>query len=462
MSGPAATLETEPSTKTSATTSRTLKVAYVLSRFPKLTETFVLYEILALKRQGVPVEIYPLLGANHASTQQGASLIGKILELFRKPAHRPMIHADAVPLVQGAHYGPMFSWPIFKAQLHFLRRKPLTYLSALGTLVRATLGSWNFLVGGLATFPKTAFMARHMQETGVTRVHAHFANHPAASAFVVHRLTGIPYSFTAHGSDLHVDRHMLRDKVSDARTVVTVSEYNKNLIAEECGEEYRNKIQIIRCGVDTQTLRPTPAKRRRQSGDPLSILCIGTMHEVKGHTHLIEACRLLKGQGIRFVCHLVGGGPDRKALEQQVRDSGLDECVVFHGQRTREDVAALLEQADVLAAPSVLTSDGRREGIPVVLMEAMSCGLPVVASRLSGIPELVEDGRNGLLTPPRDAEALAAAMTRLYGDPQLCIELGEAGRRKVVDEFDVHKNAAALAHRFAGEDRAEDVRHDDG
>jgi colanic acid/amylovoran biosynthesis glycosyltransferase len=400
------------------------KVAYLVSRFPKITETFVLYEMLAVEQAGLQIELYPL-----------------------QRERTTLMHAEAEPFVERAHFQPLLSWPIVRAQVEFLRRKPRAYLAALWTLVRANWGSLRYLGGALAFFPKTVYFAQSMAAQGVTHLHAHFASHPAAAAWLIHRLVGIPYSFTAHGSDLHRDRHMLREKVAEAAFVVPISHYNREIIVETCGEQSRDKVIVIRCGVDPAVFQPHTAPTRFEQGlGRFTILCIGTLHEVKGQTYLIEACRRLREQSIAFDCHFLGDGPDQTMLEAQVKAAGLVDVVHFHGRVTRDDVARLLQQADVVATPSVPSRDGRREGLPVVLMEAMCSGVAVVASRLSGIPELVEDEQCGLLCPPGDVEALAAALQRLYHDGALRQRLGQAGRKKVLAEFDLYQNAAALAH----------------
>jgi glycosyltransferase involved in cell wall biosynthesis len=424
---------------TRAASAPTQKVAYILTRFPKLTETFVLYEILALEGQGVDVEIFPLLSAENAATNQGASLFQKILELVKKPGKRAVMHADAAALVERAHYHPLLSWSVISAVLSILFHSPRACLGALGTLVRANWGSWNFL----RPRPLSKMRwTREMQRAGVTHIHAHFANHPAAAAFLVHRLTGIPYSFTAHGSDLHMDRHMPKVREAARHHHLPLQPRSDS---RECGREHADKVEVIHCGVDTSVRVPT---HRAAPNRVRSMLCIGTMHEVKGQTYLLEACRLLTGGGINVVCHLVGKGPDWDMLTTQVRESGMEKRVVFHGLLTRVQVAELAGRCDVLVAPSVPTECGRREGIPVVLMEAMASELPVVASRISGIPELVDDGLNGYLVAPRDAAGLADALGRLHAEPLIRRQFGIEGRRKVVREFDVHRNAAALAERF--------------
>jgi colanic acid/amylovoran biosynthesis glycosyltransferase len=400
-----------------------LKIGYVTSRFPKLTETFVLYEILGLERSGVEVEFYPLLRERAA-----------------------LVHPEAVPVVNRAHFLPFLSWAILLSQLHFLRRRPRAYLGALRALVQGTWGSANYLIGGIGIFPKVAHAARELEEKGVEHVHCSFSSHPAVAGFLIHRLTGIPYSFTAQGSDLHVDRHMLSEKLAEAAFVVAISGYNRDLILHECGDRWRDKIVVIHSGIESDFFK---ARASRRPDGPFRILCIGTLHEVKGQTYLIDACRLLSEAGVELSCQLVGDGKDRAALERQIADAGLEERVRLEGQRTRGQVAELLRAADVLVAPSVPTKQGKREGIPIVLMEALATGVPVLASDISGIPELVEDGRTGLLAPPRDTEALARALRRLHDEPKLRRQLGLAGREKVVREFDAHANAGRLASQIA-------------
>lgn len=422
-----ATRETfETSLKTTATEPNVtprVKVAYIMSRFPKLTETFILYEILAVEQESVDVELYPLL---------------------REPA--PVMHPEAVALVERAHFQPFLSWAIVQAQLYFLFRNPLVYLKTLFELLSGTIGSYRFFKGALGIFPKTVYFARHMRAAGVDHVHAHFASHPAAAAFVIYRLTGIPYSFTAHGSDLHRDRTMLKEKIKHAEFVVAISDFNKEIMTSVCEPEDRNKIHVIHCGVDTAVFQPRTV--RAVPGTPLTILCVGTLHEVKGQRFLIEACRLLLERGVAFSCHFVGDGPDQTLLEGLVQAAGLQSHVHFEGRKSRDEVVRWFQRADVVVAPSVPSSDGRREGIPVVLMEAMGSGVPVVASRLSGIPELVTDGVSGVLTTPGNASELADALHRLTEDDALRQQLGGGGRQKVIDAFDLSQNAAALTRHF--------------
>ncbi len=401
-----------------------LNIAYIMSRFPKLSETFVLYEMLALQQQGVGVEVFPLISER-----------------------ANVIHQEAQQFVERAHYLPVISWPILKAQFYFLRWRPAAYIGAWLEVLCGTFGSLNYMIGGLGIFPKAVRFAYDMSMSNVSHVHAHFANHPTVAALVIHRLLGIPFSFTAHAHDIYVDQHMLAQKVHAAAFVVAISDYNRELIVARCGEDVREKVIVLHCGVDTGVFQP--AKKESVTG-PFTIVCIGSLEEKKGQTYLIEACRLLKERNLDFICYLIGDGPMRSSLEEQIRRDQLEETVRLVGGRPRDEVVRMLSQADVVALPSIRTKSGKMEGIPVALMEPLACGVPVVSTRISGIPELVEDGNTGLLVPPKDAVALADALQRLANDPELGRRLGLAGREKVLREFDLSNNTARLAQLIIG------------
>jgi colanic acid/amylovoran biosynthesis glycosyltransferase len=203
-------------------------------------------------------------------------------------------------------------------------------------------------------------MALDMERSGVEQVHAHFANHPAPAAFVIHRLTGIPYSFTAHGADLQVDQHMLREKVAESAFTVTISEYNRRFIAEHCGPDNHAKVRVIRCGVDTVTFG---SAQSLPSEGVFRLLCIGTLYPVKGHRFLLEACAELERAGVTFECHLVGDGSDRAALEELAQQLGVARQVQFRGSMTRDDIAREIASADALVVPSILTPEVVARGI---------------------------------------------------------------------------------------------------
>jgi glycosyltransferase involved in cell wall biosynthesis len=409
-----------PTTGPGRPADRPLKVAYMMSRFPKLTETFILDELVAVHRNGLDVELFPLLRERTS-----------------------VVHPEAVPWVARAHYLPFLSLSIARSNVAFLLRHPRRYIGSLGAMLRDTRGSLNFLLGGIGIFPKVVHASTMMTSLGVTHVHCHFANHPALAGYLVHRLVGIPFSFTAHGSDLHVDRTMLCRKVAEAAFVVTISESNAVVFADECGGRPDN-LEVVHCGIDGGIFHPG----EHRQGDPPRITCVGTLHEVKGQRHLIAAAAELVRRGCDVRVRFVGDGPDRARLERQAADLGLGPRVEFAGRRTRAEVVAILGDTDVLVAPSVPTAQGKREGLPVVLIEALAAGVPVVASRLSGIPELVEDGVTGLTVAPGDELAIADAIARLLSDAALCERVTTAGRARVVERFDLDTNARRLIGLF--------------
>lgn len=394
------------------------KVAYLMSRFPKITETFILYEILELERQGVQVEVFPLIRERAAA-----------------------MHAEAQAVVDRAHFSRPLSWAVLAAQAYWLARRPLAYAQAWWGALRGNIGSRGFLLRALVVVPQAALFAQECAARGVQHVHAHWATHPALAAYVINRLSGISYSFTAHAHDIYVDRTMLAEKIGAASFVVTISEYNRKLLSELYGPEAAAKIAVVHCGVDLDVFDP-PARAARRG--PLTLICVGSLLERKGQHVLVEACARLAAAGVSFQCLLVGEGEARPQIEALVRQHGLGGQVRLLGAQPRERVRELLAEADVMVLPSTSTVSGRQEGIPVALMEGMAMRLPVVSTAISGIPELVTDGVSGLLVPDREPAALAAALGRLAADPALRERLGASAREKVLQEFDLRRTTAAL------------------
>ncbi len=397
----------------------------MMSRFPKLTETFILYEILALRRLGLAIEIFPL-----------------------RRVTEPVAHPEAERLAGEARVTQPLSAVTLAAHLGWLRRAPIRYARAWGAMLWGNRHSPKFLVRAVYAAWVGAAMAREMEALGVRHIHAHWATHPTAAAHFIHRLTGIPYSFTAHAHDLYVNQTMLAAKLAAAAFAVTISEHNRAFLRRRFGAALAAKVRVVRCGVDTDRFQP-PA--RPAPPHPFTIVCVGRLEPKKGQAVLIDACRHLAASSLDFRCLIVGDGPERPRLEAAVAAAGLDGPITFAGRLTTDAVRDLLARADAMALPSVRLPSGKQEGIPVALMEAMAMGLPVVASRLSGIPELVEDGVTGLTVPERDPAALAAALQQLHADPDRARRLGAGGRARVLEAFDLHQNAAALYALLTGE-----------
>ncbi len=402
-----------------------LTFAYIMSRFPKISETFILYEILEMERLGTRVEVYPLVRERDA-----------------------IRHPEAEAIVARAHYPRLLSAGAVADQLHWLRRRPLRYLSTWAGAIAGNLGSPRFLARALVVVPEAASFARSMQRLGVDHIHAHYATHPALGAWVASRLLDLPYSFTVHAHDLYVDRSMLRHKLRAAARVVTISEYNRDLIGRLYGPAARRKTAVVRLGVDLELFRGRVA-RPKEAGPPV-VLCVASLQDYKGHPVLLDALAILLERGVDFRCRLVGEGEDRPAIAAQIERLGLGGHVELLGAQPRARVLEILGEAAVFALPSVVTPSGKREGIPVALMEALAMELPVVATDISGVGELVRDGETGLLVPEREAGAFAAALERVLLDEELARRLAAAGRATVAREYDLRANAAALHRVLAG------------
>jgi glycosyltransferase involved in cell wall biosynthesis len=256
-------------------------------------------------------------------------------------------------------------------------------------------------------------------------------------------LTGIPYSFTAHARDIYsddVDFELLREKLERARFAVTVSNYNREYLAAHVGEEAAARLHVVYNGVDLDKFAPDPAVRREEG----LILGVGRLVQKKGFAVLVEACRLMRDRGRRFRCEIVGGGELRAPLDAQVRAARLDGVVTLVGERSQEDLPALYRRASVLAMPAVIAADGNRDALPTVLLEAAACGLPAIASRLTGIAEIVHHGHTGLLVESGDAEGLSGALELLLDDPGRRLSMGTAARARMEERFDLKVNVQRL------------------
>lgn len=394
------------------------RVAYIMSRFPHLPETFILREMIELERQGLEITLYPLMLQPQA-----------------------VIHPEAAAWLRRAHSQPWLSAAVIAANFQRLLSSPGVYLSALIQTIWGNLPSPKFLLRALALFPKIVRMAAQMQAEGVSHIHAHYATHPAFAAWLIHQLTGIPYSLTVHAHDIYVDQTMLGPKVRQAEFVVAISEFNRRFLAEHLGEWALEKTRVIHCGIDPKNYQP---RQGRVTGTRFEMLSIGSLQPYKGQTYLIEACRLLQQAGFSFRCRIVGGGELRSALQSQIIQAGLEQVVELTGPQTQQAVAQMLAEADCYLQPSIITPSGKMEGIPVSIMEALACSLPVIASDISGISELVRPGQTGWLTPQKDSAALAQAVLQVHSEPQEAARRAAAGRELVLSEFQISENVGLL------------------
>jgi glycosyltransferase involved in cell wall biosynthesis len=295
----------------------------------------------------------------------------------------------------------------------------------------------------LMTRPHPRVKARYLTPRFMTCLHfIEGVDRAATVALVVSRLLDKPYSLSIHaGPDVFVDPVLLREKILEARHVATCTLYNKYYLETLIGQDLNHKISHIRHGLDLAMYCPGPSVSDER---PL-ILSVGQLTERKGLVQLVKGCRSLKDQGYDFTCQIVGSGPQCQELEDLIKQLSLEDTVTLCGALRHEEVIEKYGQATVFVLPCIASQDGNVDGIPNVLAEAMAMQVPVISTRLSGIPELVEDQVNGLLISPGDETALVTAMAWLLADPILRGRLGQNGRRAVLEKFDVERNVRKFA-----------------
>lgn len=404
-----------------------LNIAYILLRFPHLTETFVADEIWEVQQQGVRVSLFSLL----------------------KPRQGP-VQPTSKRLAKDTRYAPeLWSWRLWWAQLYFLARSPFVYLALLTRLVRQPYPKrFLFLFfRRMLIFLKAVSLAYELKDTSVKLVHTHFAWLSGAAAWVISKLLDIPFTVTVHAYDLYSSNDLLHLTVCSASRIVAISEYNKRMVLKMCPGLRESLISVIHCGINLERFAP-PARSGNNGQGPLSILSVGSLIEKKGHEYLIQACQQLKARGVDFRCTIIGKGPDEEFLRQLMHDHDLEDRIVLIGARQQDDVLAIYRDSDLFVLASVVAQDGDRDGIPVVLMEAIAMQIPVISTRVSGIPELVRHKETGWLVPERDVMAIANAIAHLASDDKLRLHLAHNGRALVEREFEIRSNVSRLISVF--------------
>jgi glycosyltransferase involved in cell wall biosynthesis len=292
---------------------------------------------------------------------------------------------------------------------------------------------WRFL--------QASYVADRARRARIRHLHAHFANHPATVAHQASRLLGIPFSFTAHAYDVYrdADTRVIARKMRDARFTITVSEYNADFL-RSLANGSRPRVELVRNGIDMNRFSP-PATR---PDGPFTILAVARLVEKKGLTFLVEACRNLRDRGLAFRCEIVGKGAQQPRLDGLIRDWDLRDRVTLVGALAQQEIVERYRRAHVVVLPCIVGSDGNRDGLPVSIVEALACGVPVISTAVTGIPEAVRHEVNGLLVPQGDALGLSDALERLMRDPELRTRLSAAARASVTEDFDQAKTAARL------------------
>ena len=405
-----------------------MRIAYIVSRFPKLSETFVYREIAELRRQGAEVLCFSI--------------------------HRP--EAEPLPpAAQTFREETTYLWPpppvrfVFGI-LYFAVTAFTRFGGTLNWYWRCAPRRGNAKKRFLLHFFEGVYFAHLCKQRRVDYIHAHFANGPSSVAMAASELSGIPFGFTCHAQDIYADPLLLEHKIDRAQIALTISEFNRQYIRENFSLQNPSHLEVHRVAVDLTQFRPRPGARP-DSKSPL-ILSIGRLVPKKGFIHLIRACEILAQQKMSFRCWIIGEGPERGPLQEAIKQAGLQEQVNLLGAQA--DVKKFLSQAEVFVQPSIVDKSGDRDGIPTTLMEAMAMQVPVIATTVTGIPELIQHERNGLLAPPENAEALAVAIIRLRADDRLRHALIANARKYIEMHHNLAANTQRLLHKIAAVTRS--------
>lgn len=398
----------------------TTRVVYIVRSWPRLSQTFVVNEVLALERRGVQLDIVSLVRSGETVVQPQVADVRARVSYFDEPMRRRIRpHLAAFVAAPGRYVG---------ALLLGLRRPGLaagygdsSALTCLAHAVRIAAGI-HALRG----------------PSRPTHVHAHFAHDPALVGMFVAKLTGLPFSFTGHARDLYqIPARSLAARAAQATTLVTCCEANVTYIRETLPDA-QVPVEVIHHGVDLD--RFTPPASRDHDGAPV-LVSVGRLVEKKGFGDLLHGLARVQRD---FLLRIYGDGPLHDELVQLRDQLGLADRVDFMGGRDSDEILAALTTADAFVLTPTTTQDGDRDGIPNVLVESMACGLPVVTTTAGGITELVRHDVNGLLCEPEDVAGIARSIATVVGDAELRHRLGAAGRRTVEADYDVNTAAARL------------------
>lgn len=393
------------------------RIGYVMKMYPRFSETFIVNEILAHESAGLDIDIFSLRAPNDGRFHESLARVRGVV------SNLPEKHINA----------SVFWGEITKAYN--------TFPNTFSVLEDATKENEKAV-----DIYQALHLAQAVRSKGITHLHAHFGNIAATVARIAAKLNNIPYSFTAHAKDIFHESVIaddLRRKISDAKTCVTVSDFNVKYLNQHYGDAARN-VRRIYNGMDLARFNyKSPLKRRRE------IISVGRLVEKKGFPILVNACAILAKTGVDFHCTLVGKGQLEQALRDQINELGLDQHITMLGARPQDAVMGLVQNAAAFAAPCIIGSDGNRDGLPTVLLEAMALGTPCVSTAVTGIPEVLHDGETGLMVPQQDAQGLADALRRLLDESDLRVKLAENARQRIEQHFDIKQNTAAMRKIFS-------------
>jgi glycosyltransferase involved in cell wall biosynthesis len=426
-------------------------LGYVLMGFPRVSETFIASEMLRVERAGVPVRVFVIKPVEERERELRHPVVDAIRA---EPAYLPDSQSLRAPLHR---WRPADLRPFARAIRRTLRRRPvgLTRAAALA-LGQAVRDRRAPLAGPRKIYVRELVQAigladRLLDAPDVRHLHAHFAHGTTTVTWLAARITGLPFSFTGHARDIYAPDlnppGWLRRKLLAAEFAVTCTAANVEHLRRIAPEA---DIRLVYHGLNSDFARMLAAPVAPGSANgTLRVLAVGRLVAKKGFDVLVDACAVLERRGVQFEA-VIAGQDDKHGglLRAAISGHGLDGRVRLAGPLSQAELLSEYRRASALCMPSRLLPDDR-DGIPNVLVEAMAAGAPVVASAVSGIPELVAHDVNGLTVAPEDPEALADALVRLHEDRALAARLVEAGRKTVSERFDGDRLAGGLAEMFA-------------
>ena len=425
-------------------------IAYILKGYPRLSEIFITSEIYRLEQLGLKLRLAVI---KHGEDLRGEGIFNRIQA---QPNYLPQTSSLSETSLR--RWLELHLRDFLPALWDVVQRRPRGVMrAALAAFAQAVRARRRFFA-----WPRKLYLKEFLQAVSIAQlilaandvkhIHAHFCHGATTVAWFVSLITGLPFSFTAHAKDLYCESlnpaGLLRRKMRAARFVVTCTDANReHLIKIEPTANVRciyHGLNAEFAGLLLESLAP-PAKHTG-----LRALGVGRLVHKKGFDVLVEACAILKQRNFHFETVIVGEhGEHERELRRQIAAHGLRDRVRLLGPLEQSRLYGEYQSADLFCLPCRVLDNGDRDGLPNVLMEAMACGLPVITTPVSGIPEIIKDGQNGTLVPPDDAEALADAIQRLSSDRMLARNLGRAGRMTVLERFDGDSTAVELASLFA-------------
>jgi glycosyltransferase involved in cell wall biosynthesis len=412
------------------------QIGYLLRSYPRLSQTFILNEILALEKIGVSIQIFAL-------TNPHEKVIQMQVDQVRAPVHYLDEDMQTRSLRTMLSENALVAWLHFKGYL-----RSLVYISANSGIDEGYAASnrWECFLQAVHLVHLLILDERRIGK-GIDHLHAHFAHDPTLIAYLVHRIIGMPFSFTAHARDLYqVPAEVLTDRIRQASAVVTCCRANLEYLNQIAPSE-QSKFSLVYHGVNLEDFQPVRNRFAPVLKHPL-ILSVGRLVEKKGFRDLLEALLIVKRRGENFQCAIYGNGPLCQQLKEWIDEHGMADQVILKGDRSQQELISVYQNATIFILTPVQTEDGDRDGIPNVLVEAMSVGLPVITTSVAGIPELVENNQNGLLYQSHDVEGISSGIIELLHNADKRRQLGGAGSKKVREHFDVAQAAKQLRTLF--------------